>query len=241
MHIIKLDATDSTNSYIKNAMLSEVLDDFTVVVANSQRQGRGQMGTKWQSEAGKNLTFSILKKFEGLDVRSQFTLTIRTSLAILDVLKTFQIPDVSIKWPNDILSGSSKICGILIENILNTSGIYASVLGIGLNINQVRFKDLTKVTSMKLLLGITWDTDEILTALIDRIAVRFGEAVMLESLYKDYESVLFRKDSPSTFRDRHGNTFPGVIRGVTGEGKLRLETAEGVLSDYAHKEVQLLY
>ncbi len=241
MHIIKLDATDSTNSYLKNAMVSEVLDDFTVVVAKSQKKGRGQMGTKWQSEAGKNLTFSVLKRLDGLDVRSQFILTIRTSLAILYVLKSFQIPELSIKWPNDILSGSFKICGILIENMLNSSGIYASVLGIGLNVNQVRFKGLAGATSMKLQLGITIDPDEILEALIRRLQGTFSEANSPDELRLEYEGALFRRDRPSAFKDAHGMNFDGIIRGVTEEGKLCLEKAGGVMVDYTHKEVQLLY
>jgi len=99
MQIIKLDATDSTNQYLKDLMLTDVPVDFTVVVAKEQRKGRGQMGTVWQSENGKNLTFSVLKKIKNLDVNNQYELNICVSLAIIESLKAISVPNLSIKWP----------------------------------------------------------------------------------------------------------------------------------------------
>ena len=82
MITVKLDATDSTNAFLKNLMLSEKQEDFTIVAANQQLQGRGQMGSKWESEAGKNLTFSVLKYFKNYHIKEQFLLNIIISLAV---------------------------------------------------------------------------------------------------------------------------------------------------------------
>ncbi len=98
--------------------MTSPMEDYTTVVAKNQLKGRGQMGTSWQSEGGKNLTFSVLKNFSALRVQQQFVLNIGVSMALCDVLRTLGLPNVTIKWPNDIMSGSLKICGILIENIL---------------------------------------------------------------------------------------------------------------------------
>ena len=140
MKIIKLDAIDSTNTYLRQLSSEEKLDDFTVVTAASQTAGKGQMGTKWASEKGKNLTFSVFKKVSCLENDEQFYISMATSLAIYNALKGFQIPKLAIKWPNDILSENQKICGILIENVIQNSKMTAAIIGIGLNVNQT---DLT--------------------------------------------------------------------------------------------------
>ncbi|HMB63236.1 MAG TPA: biotin--[acetyl-CoA-carboxylase] ligase [Eudoraea sp.] len=243
MRIIKLDATDSTNAYLKNVMLSEVLDDFTIVTAREQLKGRGQMGTEWQSEPGKNLTFSLLKKFDALPVREQFLLNIAVSLAVYNTLKNLQITDVSIKWPNDILSGSLKICGILIENVLHNQHIQSAVIGIGLNVNQVAFDQLPDATSIKLVTGKTLVIDEILQALVKqlkRVFLEF-EGKTVGEVKTDYEKFLFRKDKPSTFRQPSGELFMGFIRGVNDQGRLRVVLEDGVSREFDFKELQLLY
>ena len=243
MHIIKLDATDSTNAYLKNVMLSEVLDDFTIVAAKEQLKGRGQMGTSWQSERGKNLTFSILKKFDALPVSEQFLLHIAVSKAIYTALKTLQIPDLSIKWPNDILSGNAKICGILIENVLSEQNIQAAIIGIGLNINQLNFPGLTHVSSIKLITGKTHSLDEVMQLLSNELKNAFleFEGKPISKIKEHYEMLLFRKDKPSTFRDDKEAIFMGFIRGITNTGKLKIEIEDEIIREFDFKEVQLLY
>ena len=144
MNIIKLDAIDSTNAYLKELTLKSIPFDYTVVIAEEQIQGRGQRGTKWESEIGKNLTVSVFKKIEGLRVEQQFYISMCVSLALINSLKKFQIPQLRIKWPNDILSANKKICGILIENIIKNNELVGCIVGIGLNINQKKFQHLLK-------------------------------------------------------------------------------------------------
>ena len=128
MYIIKLDAIDSTNSYLKTICVKNTPKDLTVVIAEHQTNGRGQMGTNWQVEASKNLTFSVFKHVSFLKVSEQFYISMAVALGITKALKELQIPKITIKWPNDIMSGGKKICGILnetklkgnkIENVIN--------------------------------------------------------------------------------------------------------------------------
>lgn len=243
MVIVKLDATDSTNGYLKALSLAENLDDFTVVVAKAQLKGRGQMGASWQAEPGKNLTFSILKKFDSFNVINQFQLNICVSLAIYEALKNLSVPDLTIKWPNDIMSGNSKICGILIENLLSGNQIATSVIGIGLNVNQLAFNTLTNVSSLKLLLGQTLNLDELLHRLLENQKTWLSKLghTSFETLQNAYEERLFRKDKPSTFRAANGVIFMGFIRKISAEGKLVIAHEDDVMKSYGLKEIQLLY
>ena len=243
MQIIKLSATDSTNTYLKSLAQSETLDDFTIVVAEEQRRGRGQMGAIWQSEAGKNLTFSLLKRMNGMATENRFQLNICVSMAIVAALKELHLPDLSIKWPNDILSGNSKICGILIENLLKGNRIQASIIGIGINVNQTAFNNLENVSSLKLLLGQTLNLDELLHKMVSHLerALLSLDKKWNNTVWVDYENQLFRKDKPSTFKNERGELFMGFIRGVSRKGKLIIALEDEILSEFDLKEVRLLY
>ena len=241
--IIKLDATDSTNLYLKELLQSVKLDDYTVVVAKKQLKGRGQMGTVWQSEEGKNLTFSVLKSFDALHVEHQFLLNIGVSMAVFDVLHGLSVPNVSVKWPNDIMSGSQKICGILIENVLKGPLVGHAIIGIGLNVNQTNFENLGKASSLKLLTGNTFDLDELLHNILNRLQHHLNglEAKTVSQLLPSYEKLLFRKDKPSTFTNAQGDMFMGFIRHISPAGKLVLELEDQIFKEYDLKEVTLLY
>lgn len=243
MQIIKLNATDSTNKYLKDLLNSESLEDFTVVMAGEQLSGRGQLGTTWESEAGKNLTFSVLKKTDKMHFPNLFMLNICVSLAINAALRKLNVPDLMIKWPNDILSGTSKICGILIENMLAGNRIHASVIGIGLNVNQMVFNKMPKVSSLKILLGNTISLDDLLNSILEELKMvfdRYEHEGTLE-LRKEYDQLLFRKDKPSTFKNREDEMFMGFIRGISQEGKLIVELEDEYPREFNLKEISLLY
>ncbi len=242
MQIVKLDATDSTNAYLKRMLSSNTLDDFTVVVAKSQTSGRGQRNAKWISEPGKNLTVSVLKKINALPLPQQFYLSMLVSLAVLDTLKKLQVPDLHIKWPNDILSGNSKICGILIENVLSGRHIRASVIGVGLNVNQTSFVNLPNATSLKLLLGRSLDLDEVLHVFLENLRPLFLQldGVQRPALRKRYLQHLFKKDQPATFQIEGGRVM-GFIRDISPDGKLILEMEGALRREFGLKEIKLLY
>lgn len=240
---IKLDATDSTNAFLKKLMLSEKQEDFTIVTANKQLHGRGQMGSQWESEAGKNLTFSVLKYFKNFHIQEQFLLNIITSLAVYSTLKKLFIPNLQVKWPNDIMSGKFKICGILIENNLKNNIIQSSIIGFGLNVNQLEFGYLKKASSLKKITGKTFNLDEVQSSILLNLKILFDdfESGKVTDMLQKYESLLFRMDKPSTFKDSNSTTFTGYIRGVSKVGNLIVELEDAILKEYAFKELELLY
>jgi len=243
MHVIKLDATDSTNLYLKNLMLSKTLDDLTVVVTKVQTKGRGQMGTTWQSLSGKNLTFSVLKKIDDFFVKDQFNLNIAVSLAIYNFLNDLDTPDLKIKWPNDIMSGTSKICGILIENILQGQQIRASIIGIGLNVNQSDFPNLFNVSSLKLLLGKSFNLEYLLNKLLESLGHFFKllELGKTGELKESYLRVLFMKGETGNFQEPNGHRFMATIQGISENGRLQMLLKNGLVQEFDTKEIKLIY
>ncbi|GMN11921.1 biotin--[acetyl-CoA-carboxylase] ligase [Croceitalea sp. MTPC9] len=239
MPIIKLDATDSTNLYLKKLVLSQPIEDFTVVSAELQQKGRGQMGTEWSSQKGKNLTFSILKRLNDFQVQNQFDLNCIVSLAVYNVLNELTVPNLSVKWPNDILSGNQKICGILIENILKGKLIHSSVIGIGINVNQTDFGTIEKATSLKLVFGANFNLDELLEMLLAKLKFYFSSPH--ENLRDDYIKKMYRKDKASTFKNAKNEKFTGIIRGVDSTGLLIVELEDEVIKKFGFKEISLLY
>ena len=164
-------------------------------------------------------------------------------MAIYDALRQLHVPDLSIKWPNDILSGRFKICGILIENILLGTKIQTSIFGIGLNVNQLDFGDLSQASSLKLILGRTFILDELLNSIMEQLR-RYLDLISQNKgsiLLSSYENVLFRRDKPSTFRDAQGELVMGFIKGDSTVGKRMVLLEDDVLTEFDLKEMQLLY
>ena len=122
------------------------LPEGTLILTEDQTRGRGQMGNKWLTEKGKNLTFSIVLYPSFLRPNQHFYLTQFVSIAIQEVIQEL-LPDkgIKIKWPNDLYVENRKLAGILIENILSGHRIQSSILGIGLNVNQVQFPTNFKI------------------------------------------------------------------------------------------------
>lgn len=243
MYIIKLDAIDSTNSYLKAMTAAHLPKDFTVVVTESQTQGRGQMGTVWKADNGKNLTVSVFKKVSCIKIEEQFYISMVVSLAIYDALKALNIPQLHIKWPNDILSANKKLCGILIENVIKNNKLQGSVIGFGLNVNQKNFNDLPNASSISKITGITYDKDELLAKILVNLKTYFKllEDKNFIHIKSQYENLLFRRNKPSTFKVTTDSTFSGIIKGVTEQGQLRVWTEDDIIKIFDFKEVTLLY
>ena len=243
MKIIKLNATNSTNKYLKKLLQEKQVKDLSCIWALSQTQGRGQQGAKWISEPGKNLTFSVLKKFENLPSEYHFLLNMEVSLAIFRALKKLYIPDLAVKWANDILSSKKKICGILIENTLHKEQISSSIIGIGLNVNQVFFNDLPNVSSLQKIMGHPFDLEEVLLLICQELEVSLKSLspTRFETMLDEYHTHLFRKDKPSTFEYPNGERFMGYIRGVSHNGQLQVEQEDALMSSFSLKEIKLLY
>jgi len=241
MKILKLDAIDSTNSYLKDLIKENDVNNWTVVVAEYQKNGKGQLDNSWFSDRGKNLTFSIIAKMDHLKVKHQHYLNYSISIALYNVLKYYIPKKLSIKWPNDILSANDKVSGILIENSIKNDTVKYAIIGIGLNVNQVHFpKDITNATSLKNVLMKTLDKDELLDKILLEIQYQFvliKQKKFLE-IKQMYEDVLYKKAIPSMFIDSYNNTFLGKIIGVGKEGKLQVELENESIREFDFKEIK---
>lgn len=243
MKIIKLSAIDSTNSFLKDLALTSAIENFTVVAADCQLKGRGQQGSSWVSEPFKNLNFSVLVRFESFHVSEKRHLNFAVSLAIFEVLSAENIPDVAIKWPNDILSGNKKICGILIENSLKGTEISSAVIGIGLNVNQTDFPvSLEKASSLQLLRGQNFDLDRLLKKIILKLKLKIAllEAKEYKALEAAYLQVLYKKNIPTMFKDSKDALFMGMVLGVSEEGKLQVALEDERVLEFGIKEISFL-
>ena len=151
--LIRLREVNSTNAYIQSLSRDERLPEGSVVWADFQTAGRGQIGNVWESENGKNLTFSIVFYPSFLLAKHQFLISQIASLSVKETLDEF-ISGITVKWPNDVYWNDKKICGMLIENDLAGQYIYSSVIGIGININQAVFRgDAPNPVSLYQILG----------------------------------------------------------------------------------------
>lgn len=243
MNIIKLDATASTNTYLREMLTTCDLENFTVVVAENQFAGKGQRGSNWVSEAGSNLTFSVLLKSVPVSIQRVFDLNVMVALAVVRTLKKMYDLPFFIKWPNDILSYTKKICGILIENIIKQQGEVFSIVGIGINVNQKNFSSMSKASSLSIMLEKQLDKEELLHALLQELAKGYQqlEEGQVALMWQEYKTFLFRKDSVSAFELPQGSRFNGIIRDVTPYGKLVVEMEDSSNAVFDLKEVKLLY
>lgn len=243
MTIIKLGAIDSTNTYLKQLSAVQSVDDYTTIIAEKQLSGRGQMGTVWNAEASKNMTCSVFKNIKGLSLDLSFYISMATALALIKTLKSFSVPKLYIKWPNDILAVNKKICGVLIENVVAKQGVKASVIGVGLNVNQTKFEYLPKASSLKNITGTHYNIDEVVVKLGDNLKYYFEllEDKQFETIKCEYELNLFRRNKPSTFKSYNGTLFSGYIRGVSNSGQLMIMLEDRVMKSFNLKEISLLY
>lgn len=242
MPLIKLDAIDSTNNYLKQLAKEKVLENYTAVMAFEQTKGKGQMGSQWVSEAGKNLTISVLVKDLPLDVISIYDFNVAVALAAVTLLQWNAIDKVNVKWPNDIMAEQKKVGGILIENSLKPNGTFTAVVGFGLNLNQTDFNLLPQANSLTNITGQVYD--------VETMAEDFVKALkLLLNLFPEqtatawiqFDELLFKKGKPAAFELADGFRFMGIIQKVTPEGKLVVLLEDDNVVHYGLKEVKLLY
>lgn len=239
-----IDSLPSTNDYVKEQLAnSKPFEEGTVIMANEQTEGRGQRGSVWKSAKGENLTFSYLLKPDFLSASSQFLLTCSVSLGLVKFLKQY-IPHVFIKWPNDIMAGNKKICGILIENTLRGQDIKNSVVGIGLNVNQTEFSSLiSQATSLKKETGATenFNRELLLKNLLHFLSEEYYmlKSSPPEKILKEYNDFLFMKHRCNVFLVEN-QKVEAFLLDVEEDGYLRLKIG-GEIKKYGLKEVKILF
>lgn len=243
MKLIKLNAIDSTNTFLKQLATSEVVENFTVVSAEHQTNGKGQRGSEWLIESGKNLTFSVLYSKIANSKTNLFTLNVIVALSVVEGLQNVSSKEFKIKWPNDILAENKKIAGILIENSIKSQTEVQSIIGIGINVNQENFENLPQASSLCLLEQQFFDKDLLLKNVVNQLENNLEQLNQLSEAYfwEKYHNYLFKKNIVSTFEDSNGNRFVGQIIKVTSEGKLKVQLENDSEIDFDIKEVKMLY
>ncbi len=239
---VELDETESTNTYLQHLISNNEKEvEGLVVAAENQYSGKGQRGNSWHSERGKNLTFSIFLK-PNVKVKNQFLISKSISLGIVDFLLNRGLNNVKIKWPNDIYCDNKKLAGILIENSVRGDKIYASIVGIGLNVNQIKFlSSLPNPTSLSNVLGIREiDISEALNELLffiekQYISLKEGKAELINAKYLKY---LYWLNETKKFSINKKNV-EGIIIGISPIGKLQVEI-KGEVEEFGLKEIEFL-
>ena len=216
----------------------------TVFYTFNQIAGRGQYGNKWESEPFRNIAISIVLSPTFLTAREQFHLNKAVSLAVCDVVNTcFDNPyyNITVKWANDIYVLDKKICGILIQNALLGNQIQHSIVGIGLNVNQLSFKNLPHATSLKIETGKEFDLFELVEKLCQSIEQRYLQLKVRQfnKLHEEYLSKLYRWGEDAIYQYPDGVYFQGKIVGVNESGKLMLESKKG-LEEFDIKEIKFV-
>lgn len=239
--IIHIEETDSTNRHLQRLCEEREPEEMTTVRADFQTSGRGQRGTLWESEPGKNLLFSFVLYPTFLNPRQHFFLSQLVSLAIKQELDTYA-EGFSIKWPNDIYRDERKIAGILIENDFMDQSIRKSIVGVGININQDIFRGTApNPVSLSQITGREVPLSPLLSGIMRRIAslydrLKTGES---ETIAQAYTASVFRKEGMHRYKDADGD-FEAVFVKVESDGRLFLQDSCGQLRNYLFKQVEYI-
>lgn len=242
--ILRLGTTDSTNRYLRDyaAGLTEHDDGLTAVVAvaDYQTSGHGQGSNTWESEAGKNLLFSILTHPTAVAPRRQFTLSMAMALAVAEALRHYT-DGISLKWPNDVYRYDKKISGTLIETHIAGDKIHYCISGTGINVNQRVFRsEAPNPVSIVNATGRYTPPEEVLQRVLDAYALYYGMALRGETttLGELYHAALYRRGEEHMYEDA-GGRFIATLTGVDDSGRLLLRCADG-LRAYSFKEVRFI-
>lgn len=230
----------STNDIALQMVRQRNVSEGTIIICDHQIKGKGQRGNVWQSQAGLNLTFSLILRPNFLDITEQFSLNMCVSNGIKGLLDDY-LSDVKVKWPNDIIvPGYGKIGGVLVENTFSGSNWEYSIVGIGLNINQKTFLN-PRATSLALITENNFDLKELFRLLISRIEQSYIllKRGKLGEIKNQYLNHLYLRNQKSKFQS-NGEFFYGEIKGVTSLGKLQIETEKGEIKLFDLKEIVFL-
>ena len=241
-NIIKLNAIGSTNDWLKNKLQSGNCHDGDIVWTMNQTKGRGQHSNVWSSDSQKNITFSVFKRFSGLNSDDSFLINCAVTLAIIETLEKFKIPNLKIKWPNDILSANNKIGGVLIENIIKGKKLNASIIGIGINVNQKSFIDLPSAGSMFLQTNKKYDLKKVFDELLYTHDLFFNLLKKPDKveLLSSFEKSMYKKGEWCQFKT-NGSKFLGRIIGVSDHGLLTVEKKSKKVIQYSNGGVKMIY
>lgn len=244
--------TYSTSTLLRE-QYSDALPHFYTIRTDYQTAGRGQAGNSWESEAGKNLLFSTILRYEGIHAASQWRLSMLVAVALWDTLANYLPKErLAIKWPNDIYFGDKKLVGILIENNLSGQYVGYSIVGIGVNVNQIEWlSNAPNPISMKEITGEDYDVEKLMNGWMD--SMKSWELRSTEEIKKAYLQHLYRREGWHTYVEREVSTAPTAIArqgvegaflahfiGITEQGELMLSTENNEEKIYHFKQIRFV-
>ena len=241
---IRLKRVNSTNKYATDMIAKSKPMEGTVISASFQYEGRGQIGRFWESEENMNILCSTVLRPIFLEASDQFLLNIAVSLSVFDLVDHF-LPsgNVKIKWPNDIYVDDKKIAGILVQNTLRGKVIDSSIIGTGINVNQVDFSnDIPNPTSIAIESNEKVDVDIVMSWLFRFMTKRYLQLKkgLTKDLKREYLDHLYRRNVVSRYKREDGTEFIGQITGIDDYGKLLILSEAGGEYSFAFREVRFV-
>ena len=238
---IHLERIDSTNAYLQRQQSEHDIRNW-VVSADEQTAGKGMGSNGWESEVGKNLTFSLALDMSFLPAERQFLLSEAVPLGIIEVLDTLLPSEkLSIKWPNDIYFENRKLAGILINSTIKANMMDVSIIGIGLNVNQMKFQDWpTHPISLKMVTGKEYDLKPLLEQIAECILIKVQQLKSSPtSIEKDYLKRLFRYRTWADY-EIEGKILRLFMTGIDSFGRLQLLDTENKPYCFDIKEIRFV-
>lgn len=237
--VVFLPQCHSTNEIAADLISSDRVIEGTTIITPNQTNGKGQRGNTWESTPNQNITFSTILKPTFISPTNQFHLHIITTLAIHSVLFDILGQNLKIKWPNDIYYNKNKLGGILIENSLRGSKIENVIVGIGINVNQIRF-DTPQATSLKEITQKEFEPNELIEKILIQLELKYLKlkAEGIDILKKEYLRRLYLYNKERAF-EATNRKFLGTITGVSNHGLLQI-TENQIVHEFNFKEVSFL-
>lgn len=225
--LVLLPTIDSTNLEVDRLYWKGALPG-TVVVSEEQTAGRGRRGRSWASCAGENLYFSLVLAPD-FEMEKAPMLTLLMAIAVARTLHR-KGHQAGIKWPNDVVIGGRKLCGILTEMRMEQDGYYV-IIGTGLNVNQPAFpREIAQTaTSLKRESGQEQDREELLAAILEAFAAvyaQFAKEGSLSGLKAEYEALLVNCGKEVMVLDPKG-AWEGTAMGINETGELLVRHEDG--------------
>ncbi|MCR4755754.1 MAG: biotin--[acetyl-CoA-carboxylase] ligase [Lachnospiraceae bacterium] len=244
---IWLDKTDSTNEVIKRLLLDGQtiegeagkvskmivgsIHHGLTVLADHQTKGKGRIGREWIDEVGTNIAMSVLLQ-PGLGAESISMVTLVSALAVAKTIKEKTGLEPQIKWPNDVLIGGRKVCGILTELEIG-AGHYCVIVGIGINVNQTYMPEeiadiaTSLINESEELLPL--DREAIAASVLENLEAYYDKFCLtgnMSELMYEYNALLINRNLNVRVMDP-SESIEGIARGIDDMGRLLVETPDG--------------
>jgi len=232
---------DSTNAYLQRQQ-SECDIRNWVVSTDEQTAGKGMGNNGWESEVGKNLTFSLAVDMGFLPAERQFLLSEAVALGLYEALYP-SVPKekLRIKWPNDLYFENRKLAGILINSTIKADMMDVSIIGIGLNVNQMQFQDWpTHPISLQQITGKEYALQPLMEQVVESI---YNKVEILKSsptaIEEEYLQRLYRYRTWANY-EVNGKVLRLLMTGIDPFGRLMLVDELQALHIFDVKEIKFV-